>query len=236
VDREVLEQWIDEGLSLEEMGRRAGRHPSTVSYWLRKHGLAAVRAERHAPRGPLEREELLAFVDRGMSVREIAAAIGRSATTVRYWLGRHAIEPAGRAPRRGVRGDVERWCPRHGDAPHRPRSDGGLRCLACRAEAVSSRRRRIKETLVAEAGGRCVLCGYHRCVRALGFHHVDRSSKAFGLAFQGLTRSLAAARAEARKCVLLCSNCHMEVEAGLKMLPDLSSTVSTVLEDHHGPG
>ncbi len=30
-----------------------------------------------------------------------------------------------------------------------------------------------------------------------------------------MTRSLSAARREARKCILLCANCHAEVEGGL---------------------
>jgi hypothetical protein len=32
---------------------------------------------------------------------------------------------------------------------------------------------------------------------------------------EGVARSLVRARAEARKCVLLCANCHAEVEAGM---------------------
>ena len=51
MERAVLEDWIGDGLSLDEMGRRAGRHPSTVSYWMRKHGLVAVGAERIALAG-----------------------------------------------------------------------------------------------------------------------------------------------------------------------------------------
>jgi hypothetical protein len=53
----------------------------------------------------------------------------------------------------------------------------------------------------------------------LHFHHVDPTQKAFSLARQGVTRSLESARAEAAKCVLLCSNCHAEVEAGQRYLP-----------------
>jgi hypothetical protein len=37
---------------------------------------------------------------------------------------------------------------------------------------------------------------------------------------EGVTRSRAEARAEARKCVLLCANCHAEVEAGYRSLPE----------------
>jgi hypothetical protein len=73
----------------------------------------------------------------------------------------------------------------------------------------------VKEILVAEAGGRCSLCGYDRYVGALQFHHRDGAMKNFGLGDRGLTRSLEAVRDEASKCVLLCANCHSEVEAGL---------------------
>lgn len=72
---------------------------------------------------------------------------------------------------------------------------------------------------MAEAGGRCRLCGYDSYVGALQFHHREPAAKAFGLGQRGLTRSLAAMRAEAAKCVLLCGNCHAEVEAGLADLP-----------------
>ena len=97
--------------------------------------------------------------------------------------------------------------------------DGTYRCLACRVAAVSTRRRRVKEILVAEAGGRCRLCGYDRHVAALQFHHLDPVAKRFGMGTAGLTRGLAVMRAEAAKCILLCSNCHAEVEIGFTALP-----------------
>jgi hypothetical protein len=86
-------------------------------------------------------------------------------------------------------------------------------------DAVARRRRKVKATLVAEAGGRCVICGYDRCIGALAFHHLDPSRKEFGMAAGGLARSLSKSREEAAKCVLLCSNCHAEVEAGISPLP-----------------
>lgn len=73
--------------------------------------------------------------------------------------------------------------------------------------------------MVAEAGGRCVICGYDRHVRALEFHHLNPADKRLGLSAGGVTLSLRALRAEAAKCVLLCSNCHAEVEDGLAALP-----------------
>jgi len=72
--------------------------------------------------------------------------------------------------------------------------------------------------LVQEAGGCCALCGYDRSVVALEFHHIDPRSKEFGVAEGGMGRSIARLRAEVRKCVLLCSNCHAEVEAGVRSI------------------
>jgi DNA-directed RNA polymerase subunit RPC12/RpoP len=89
------------------------------------------------------------------------------------------------------------------------------RCAKCNTESVATRRRRIKEILVEEAGGRCLVCGFAKYIGALHFHHVEPASKAFSVSREGVTRSLRRAREEAGKCVLLCANCHAMVEAGL---------------------
>jgi hypothetical protein len=34
----------------------------------------------------------------------------------------------------------------------------------------------VKDILVREAGGRCVVCAYDRNIRALEFHHLDRTT------------------------------------------------------------
>ena len=64
--------------------------------------------------------------------------------------------------------------------------------------------------MVDEAGGRCEICGYKRSLRALSFHHVEPAQKEFSVS-QGLhSRAMEELRAEARKCLLLCMNCHFE--------------------------
>jgi deoxycytidylate deaminase len=111
-------------------------------------------------------------------------------------------------------------CGVHGEVEFVQRGDSGTwRCVPCRAEAVTDRRRRVKAILVEEAGGRCITCGYNHCMAALQFHHVAPETKQFSLGRKGVARSLEKARAEARKCVLLCANCHAEVEAGVLGLP-----------------
>ena len=119
MDRSWLKEQLAAGRSIESIAREVNRDPSTVSYWVHKHGLQSSHAAQHAARGGIERDAL--------------------------------------------------------------------------------------EDLVAEG-------------LALQFHHVDPSTKAFTLR-DGDTRSLARMREEASKCVLLCANCHAEVEAGRARLP-----------------
>src|SRR2546423_3006776 len=73
----------------------------------------------------------------------------------------------------------------------------------------------MKRILVEEAGGACIICGYARDVRALHFHHLEPSRKRHEINARGAAIALSRLRAEASKCILLCANCHAEVEAGL---------------------
>jgi len=68
-------------------------------------------------------------------------------------------------------------------------------------------------------GGKCMICGYDRCLEALDFHHRDPSKKGFGLSAKGITRSWDKTRQEIDKCVLICANCHREIHAGITQLP-----------------
>ncbi len=81
-------------------------------------------------------------------------------------------------------------------------------------DRVSAWRRRTKAMLVEEAGGCCQICSYAKHQAAMQFHHLDPSQKSFALSLRGITRSIDALRREAKKCVLLCANCHAMVEVG----------------------
>lgn len=80
---------------------------------------------------------------------------------------------------------------------------------------IASERRRAKlRRLKEHAGGRCTICGYCRCFRALDFHHVDPGTKGFNICSDGMGYGWKRLVEEAAKCVLLCANCHREVEDG----------------------
>jgi transposase len=225
VDRDSLQMLLASGVSFEEIGRRFKRHPSTVSYWARRHGLASDFQQKHSPKGGLDRERVEALITDGLSIARMAERLDVSESTVQYWLRKWGLRTA-RAERMSAaacaRSDgvavVELVCRRHGRTAFYIEGRGSHRCMRCRWEAVARRRRKVKAILVHEAGGRCKICGYSRCPDALHFHHVDPATKRFSIGSRGLTRSLDLLRREAAKCALLCANCHAEVEAGIVTL------------------
>jgi transposase-like protein len=226
VEAEWLAAQLADSRSIESIAREVGRNPSTVAYWVNKHGLTSRHAPKHAARGGIDREVLAGLVEAGMAIRAMAEHLGVSYTTVRHWLKRHGLTtPRARrlAETAAARESGEEFtlatCHRHGATVFGRDGPGRYRCLKCRSEAVVARRRRVKARLVEAAGGRCVLCGYSRSPAALQFHHVEPRTKAFSIAERGVTRALTVALEEARKCVLLCATCHAEVEAGIATLP-----------------
>ncbi len=227
MDKESLESLLDHGVSVEQIARRFGKDPSTVSYWMKKYGLVSPYKEKHAAKGGIEREPLAALVGLGASIGAISRELGRSHATVRHWLLKYGLQTRSAVRRRDAKAarsagslTMQAVCAHHGETEFWLEGRGSFRCSMCRKEAVTKRRRRVKEILVKEAGGACAICGYDEWIGALQFHHRRPGEKEFEISGAGITRSLERARNEARKCILLCSNCHAEVEAGRKVLPD----------------
>lgn len=74
---------------------------------------------------------------------------------------------------------------------------------------------KLKKELVEYLGGKCRICGLQDdCMAVYDFHHRDPKEKDVNIA-RILTRKSAAYK-EAKKCDLLCSNCHRRLHAKLK--------------------
>lgn len=110
---------------------------------------------------------------------------------------------------------IVKECSKHGITDHVLEKNGYYRCKKCRSSYVLKRRREAKLILVEEFGGKCLVCGYNKCITNLVFHHKDPTQKDFGLSHGGVTPSIEKLRKEAKKCVLLCCRCHGEVHAGI---------------------
>ena len=82
-------------------------------------------------------------------------------------------------------------------------------------KAVAERRRALKFRAVELMGGACMVCSYNRHVGVLEFHHVHAEAKSFGISSGGFSRSWQSIYEELQKCVLVCANCHREIEMGI---------------------
>lgn len=83
----------------------------------------------------------------------------------------------------------------------------------------------LKQQAVDYLGGCCILCGYHRCLRALHFHHLNPFEKDFNISEKYSWEEI---KEEIEKCVLLCANCHAEAHSGIitpETLVDLTDKI-----------
>lgn len=76
-------------------------------------------------------------------------------------------------------------------------------------------RRSIKLILIDPIGCKCQICGYNRCIGNLSFHHKDPLSKKFNISTEILLHSWETLLREASKCIVVCHNCHGEINSGL---------------------
>jgi len=83
---------------------------------------------------------------------------------------------------------------------------------------VKTYRDRVRNSVYGGYGSACAICGYSKCFRALQLHHVDKSQKSFAIS-RWTCHNFEEILDEATKCVMLCANCHSEVEDGMTELP-----------------
>jgi len=89
-------------------------------------------------------------------------------------------------------------------------------CENCATQPNTTQRqkekfRKRKLTYIAQKGGKCERCGYDKNLAALHFHHTDPKTKKLNLDASTLGNSSEIfLQEEIDKCILLCSNCHME--------------------------
>lgn len=227
MDKRFLEECLAAGMSLPAIAVDVGSTPGTVGYWVKRHGLVANGSTKFSPGKGLRRGPLQQLVEQGLTLGQIAQRLQVSINSVRYWINKYELPRpkdvrSGETAERLRNGDTRaiRTCRHHGETEFVMDARGAWRCRRCRQDAVAQRRRKVKRILVEEAGGACRVCGYSRSIAALHFHHVDPATKRFGLAQKGHTVGIHLAREEAAKCILLCANCHVEVETGAVSLPD----------------
>lgn len=93
-------------------------------------------------------------------------------------------------------------------------------CYDCMPDGIQLTRGAFLAKLKEQRGGKCIRCGYNKCLKALEFHHLDPSQKDFTISNDHF--KLKEAVEESKKCILLCSNCHKEFHDNLWKLDELN--------------
>ena len=92
-------------------------------------------------------------------------------------------------------------------------------CYDCMPDGVQLTRGGFLAKLKEARGGKCIKCGYNKCIKALEFHHLDPSKKDFTISNDYF--KLLDAVNESKKCILLCSNCHKELHDNIWTIEEL---------------
>lgn len=92
-------------------------------------------------------------------------------------------------------------------------------CVTCIPEGkgadASYIRRILKEKMVRENGGKCHSCELVSHPSVYDFHHIDPTQKSFSVGDKTSTIKWLLIQEELKKCVMLCSNCHRLLHAGV---------------------
>ena len=162
----------------------------------------------------ITKECLATLTQQGLSSHKIAENLGVSQTTIRYHLKKHGISIAKERKLSAqpayclicglpLSGMQIRYC---GSACHSKANNNTT--YAAQQERGILR----KKTLVTIMGGKCHQCGYCKNFSALCFHHQDPQEKSFSLDLRSLSnRKWKTILEEAKKCTLVCQNCHAEI-------------------------
>lgn len=92
-------------------------------------------------------------------------------------------------------------------------------CYNCMPDGTQLTRGAFLIKIKEHRGGKCIKCGYNKCLKALEFHHLDPTQKDFTISNDHF--KLLEAVEESKKCILLCSNCHRELHDNLWSIKEL---------------
>jgi len=89
-------------------------------------------------------------------------------------------------------------------------------CNVCGSCDTTKRRWESRIELIGMMGGKCTRCGFSGNPASLQFHHVNPADKKYALYSKNLLR--ADRYDEAKKCILLCANCHIDEHTNKDLL------------------
>ena len=168
----------------------------------------------------MKKEFLLEKLNQGMSLNQISSETNKSLTSIRHWMKKYSIPSPNKSFKDVGKKDYgeTRFCPRcekncstSDFYNRRGKENSSVYCKKCTNLQTVERQRNFKKQMVDYKGGKCVKCGYDKCISALEFHHLNPNEKEFTLSHLKNYRFDEIIMNELDKCDLVCANCHREI-------------------------
>lgn len=168
------------------------------------------------------------FITKNLSQRAVGRELNCSQATVRHFLKKYKItknkkNDLSTDQSRSSRCSKCKEIKSIGEFYLRKRSNGNITssswCRSCNSKGVIKTQQNTKSKLVKLKGGSCQTCNFNEYDGALEFHHVDstlKDDKLSKLIRSSLSKDIID---EINKCVLVCSNCHKMIHAGIRECP-----------------
>lgn len=94
------------------------------------------------------------------------------------------------------------------------------KCRQCYLNKQNWYNQRCKRTVVLVMGNNCLICKKTYNQYGYDFHHIDPKSKTYSASDLIASLKYKEIAKELTKCVMLCANCHIGLEAGVYHLPN----------------
>ena len=174
----------------------------------------------------MDRKHLESLIEDGLSTYKIAERVGKCKSTVIYWIKKYNLEDKYKATKGERKWNMsgENICAECGviitveNGYHRKnRNRFHSYCKDCISLRDSRKRLDFKNAALNYKGSSCIKCGYIKNVKALEFHHVDPAKKSPTYNKRFRSWSFERKKKELENCIIVCSNCHREIHADLRL-------------------
>lgn len=171
----------------------------------------------------MEKELLISLINENLSTRKIAEKMDKSQGSIKHWLKKYGLKTNHLLfnVKEPLDCKVCSICKIELEIEYFYKGNNKVNrhsyCKSCLNEITVDRQRNLKKQCIEYKGGKCIVCEYDKYPGALEFHHLNPGEKDFTIG-QYKNRSFDNLKSELDKCVLLCSNCHREVEGGIIIL------------------
>lgn len=162
----------------------------------------------------MEKEKLVELINSGLSGNKIAKLVGKSQTSIRYWLKKYNLSTVIPSKNSEDMKFCSRCCKikdRTEFYQRRGKVGDSVYCKPCTTEQTLERMRMFKQKCVEYKGGKCERCGYDKYNGSLDFHHIEPDKKDFSIAHIRAYSFDNKVKKELDKCILVCANCHREI-------------------------